>query len=105
MIRKKNDIEDIIKHVLEKDNILIERTNKKGLKKQVDVRKSIESIEVFEINDSIKLKFVLKATNSNSEGEDIPILRANDFIKLVFNDIDWDITRIELLDKDKKSLI
>ena len=102
---KKNEIDDIIKSVLEKNEIFIERTNKKGLKKQINIRKSIESVNAEETNDMIIMKFVLKATNSNSENENIPILRADDFINLIFPNMPWDITRLELLDADKTSLL
>ncbi len=102
---KKNEITVIIENVLAHENIFIERTNKKGLKKQIDVRKSIDSINVIENGDSFKIKFVLKATNSNSNGEDIPILRADDFINLIFPDTDWSITRIDLTDEHKKVLL
>jgi len=102
---KKNEIEDIIKSVLAKENIIIERTNKKGFKKQVNIRKSIESINIYENNNSIKMKFVLKATNSNSIDEEIPILRADDFINIISPDKNWDITRIELLNAEMKSLL
>lgn len=102
---KKNEIESIIKHVLDQSCILIERTNKKGLTKQVDIRKSIESIELLPDSDSIKIRFVLKATNSNSPDESIPILRADDFISLVFPETAWDVVRLELLDAKKESLL
>ena len=101
---KKNDVEGIINHVLSQPSILVERTNKKGLKKQVEIRKSIGHIHAEENSDPIKIKFVLKATNSNSFGEDIPILRADDFINLVFPDTSWDIIRTELLNEKKESL-
>ncbi len=102
---KKNEIEGIIKNVLTKENIFIERTNKKGLTKQVDIRKSIDEIVLNESSDSIKIDFVLKATNSNSIGEEIPILRADEFIKLIFPNSDCKITRLELMDENKKSLL
>ena len=102
---KKNEITGIIENVLSHENIFVERTNKKGLKKQVDIRKSIESVEVVDDNDSFKIKFVLKATNSNSNGEDIPILRADDFINLIFPNTFWSITRINLTDENKKVLL
>lgn len=102
---KKIEIKDIINSVLSKDSILVERINKKGLKKQVDIRKSIESVNIIDDEDSTKIKFVLKATNSNSENGTIPILRADDFMNLLFPNTDWDIVRVELLDEFKKSLI
>ena len=102
---KKNQIEDIIKGVLAKESIFVERTNKKGLKKQVDIRKSIESIETEYNDDSLKIRFVLKATNSNSADENIPILRADDFISVAFPDSDWDICRLDLLNDLKQSLM
>ena len=102
---KKNEIECIINHVLEQSDIMVERTNKKGLKKQVDIRKSIGSIDIVKDSNPVKIKFVLKATNSNSEGQDIPILRADDFINIVFPDTSWDITRTELLDENHESLL
>lgn len=102
---KKNEIADIINSVLSKDEVLVERTNKKGLKKQVNIRKSIGLINIIENTDPIKISFILKATNSNSGSEEIPILRADDFINLLFPNSDWDIERIELLNEYEKSLI
>ena len=102
---KKNEIEVIIDSVLAKDNIYIERTNKKGLTKQVDIRKSIKSIQIEDIDDTFRIKFVLKATNSNLENQEIPILRADDFVKIVFPSIDWNIVRTNLLDAEEKSLL
>ncbi|MCQ2958438.1 MAG: DUF2344 domain-containing protein [Candidatus Gastranaerophilales bacterium] len=103
---KKNEINDIIKSVLDEENIFTERTNKKGFKKQVNIRKSIGSIKVIEErDDSIKIAFVLKATNSNSNDEDIPILRADDFMKIIFPEFEWEVLRVELLDENKKGLV
>ena len=102
---KKNEITGIIENVLAREKIFIERTNKKGLKKQIDVRKSIDSINLIKDRDYFKIKFVLKATNSNSDGEEIPILRADDFINLIFPDTDWNITRVNLTDENKKVLL
>ena len=102
---KKNEIEVIINNVLTQENIFVERTNKKGLTKQVDIRKSIKSIKTEDIDGTFRIKFVLKATNSNLEGEDIPILRADDFVKTIFADYDWDILRTSLLDAYGKSLL
>ena len=102
---KKNEIEDIIKSVLESESILTERTNKKGLKKQVDIRKSIASLAVVGDENNFKIEFVLKATNSNSANEEIPILRADDFINLIFPNTDWNILRTELMDECKRVLL
>lgn len=102
---KKNEIKVIINHVLNQENIFLERTNKKGLKKQVDIRKSIKSITLLEDSDIIKIRFVLKATNSNAIGEEIPILRADDFIKLLLPNIDCNIERMELMDENEKVLL
>ena len=102
---KKNEIEDIIKSVLESESILTERTNKKGLKKQVDIRKSIASLAVVGDENNFKIEFVLKATNSNSANEEIPILRADDFINLIFPNTDWNILRLELMDECKRVLL
>ena len=102
---KKNEIEVIINNVLEQKNIFVERTNKKGLKRQVDIRKSIESIKIEEKNDSCKIKFVLKATNNRIDNEEIPILRADDFIKILFPNTNWNIVRTDITDENKRSLL
>ncbi len=73
-------------NVLSRLNILAQRTNKKGLKKQVEIRQTIELANMRNYNDSIKIKFVQKAINSNYFGKVLPIFRADDFNNLCISE-------------------
>jgi len=102
---KKIDLSCIVKDIFLKDNIFIEKTTKKGLKKIIDIRPSINSAEVIERDDGLMLEFILRAGQGNSSKQDIIPLRADNFIKVITPDIDWDITRIGLLDNSLNDLL
>ncbi len=75
-----------IENVISLSNeIFIEKINKKGIKKLVDIRKSIKSAEV----EGNKLYMVLKTGQS----DDIPSVKPEDVIKIYLPDINFRIVR------------
>lgn len=75
--------------VLSSDEILIEKKNKKGLVKKINIRKSIGSFR-FE-NDCL---FIVLKTGQGSE---IPPLRADVLMNVIAPDVMFDITRVKFL--------
>ncbi|MCD7740248.1 MAG: TIGR03936 family radical SAM-associated protein [Candidatus Gastranaerophilales bacterium] len=74
------------------NEIFIEKINKKGIKKLVNIKPSIKSVEV----SGNKLYMILKTGQS----DEIPSVKPDDIIKLFRRDICFKITRIEFYDKD-----
>ena len=78
--------------VLSRDEILHTKKNKKGLLKTSNIKSSIKS---YRIEDDT-LYMVLK-TGQNS---DIPAVRADDIVKLISEDMYFDIKRLRFFDSD-----
>ena len=78
------------------NEIFIEKISKKGIKKLVNIKQSIKSVEVFED----KLHMILKV----GQAEDIPSVKPEDVVKLFVSDIDFKIRRMEFYDKDMNKL-
>ncbi len=95
-VLKKEDLLYIKDNISSKNEILIEKINKKGVKKLVNIKQSIKSAEVIEN----KLKTVLKTGKS----DDIPPLRPDDLIKIYYKDINFRIIRTAFFDKDMNEL-
>ena len=82
----------IIEKCLSSDEFLITKKTKKGIEKTLNYRKSIHSLEM---NDDGVLVFILKT----GQNESIPALRADDFLKKIFEDSNiFRIKRIEFFD-------
>lgn len=99
ILENKKDIYNLekIRYIIEKclssNELMILKKTKKGIEKEVNYRNSLKS---FEIEDD-KLKFILKA----GQNTEIPALRADEFLKKLFGNIeDFQIKRIEFLDVD-----
>lgn len=101
--------EPIIEGILKNENLLyikdtisssneifIEKINKKGVKKLVNIKQSIKSVDVSEG----KIKMILKTGQS----DEIPSVKPDDVIKLFNNDVDFRIIRTEFYDKDMNKL-
>ena len=69
----------IIEKCLSSDELLIKKITKKGIEKTVNYRNSLKSIE---LNGNNVMTFVLKV----GQNDEIPSLRADDFIKTLFED-------------------
>ena len=86
-----------IKGVISSSNeIFIEKINKKGIKKLVNIKPSIKSVEVSEN----RLQMILKTGQS----EEVPSVKPDDVISLYKPDINFKITRQAFYDKDMNKL-
>ncbi|MBR1617578.1 TIGR03936 family radical SAM-associated protein [bacterium] len=99
----KNDIYNyenvgyIIEKCLSSDNFEITKKTKKGITKQINYRNSIHSVEY---DKEGKLSFILKA----GANENIPALRACDFIEKLFEGQTLNIIRTEFLDENFRKI-
>ena len=89
---------DKIRYIIEKclssDELLITKKTKKGIEKTINYRNSLKT---FEILDGNVLSFVLKA----GQNEEVPSLRADEFLKTLFGDSSiFKIKRVEFFDTD-----
>lgn len=83
----------IIEKCLSSDELLITKKTKKGINKTVNYRNSLKSVE---IKDDA-LVFILKA----GQNADVPSLRADEFLKTLFDDsAAFKIKRVKFFDKD-----
>jgi len=87
---KTDDIRYNVDEVCSMDEILITKTNKKGLQKTINIKNSIKSYR-FE-DDCL---FIVLRTGQNS---DIPAVRIDDFMKLIDKNIRFDIVRTRFFD-------
>lgn len=84
----------IIEKCLSSDEILITKKTKKGIEKTINYRNSLKT---FEIKDDGVLSFVLKA----GQNEQIPSLRADEFLKTIFSESNiFKIKRVKFFDTD-----
>ena len=91
---------DKIRYIIEKclssDELLITKRTKKGIEKTVNYRNSLKSIE---IRDDNVLVFILKA----GQNDTIPSLRADEFLKTLFDDLSiFKIKRVKFFDTELK---
>ena len=91
-----DEIRYIIKKCLSSDEILITKKTKKGIEKTINYRSALKE---FEIKDESTISFILKA----GQNEQIPTLRADEFLKTIFNDNNiFKIKRVKFFDTDMK---
>lgn len=93
---------DKIRYIIEKclssDEFLITKKTKKGIEKTINYRSAIKS---FEIDDNGVMTFVLKV----GQNDQIPSLRADEFLKTLFDDSSiFKIKRVEFFDTNLKSI-
>ncbi len=91
-----------ISELFDNKEILIEKTNKKGLKQQINIRPSVKAFDVID-EEKGKVEFVIKTGQLGSD--QIKQLRADDFLDVIFPKINWKITRKSLLDENLKELL
>ncbi len=91
-ILKKEDLVYIKEKISSSEEILLEKINKKGVKKLINIRPSIKSIET----DDKRIYMILKTGQS----DEIPSVKAEDVIKSYIKDVDFRIIREEFYDKD-----
>jgi uncharacterized protein (DUF2344 family) len=99
LTNKKNHVYNFekIRYIIEKclssNELFITKKTKKGIEKTINYRNSLKSIE---IKDD-KLTFILKV----GQNDEIPSLRADEFLKVLFEDSNiFKIKRVEFLDTD-----
>jgi radical SAM-linked protein len=93
---KMENIKYNIDEVCSSDEIFITKTNKKGIQKTINIKNSIKSYRLE--NDSL---FIVLRTGQNSE---IPAVRIDDFMKLIDENIKFDIVRTQFFDIDMRDL-
>ena len=93
---KTEEIKYNIDKICSSDEVLITKTNKKGLQKTINIKNSIKS-QRFE-DDCL---FIVLRTGQNS---DIPAVRIDDFMKLIDKNIKFDIVRTRFFDKEMRDL-
>lgn len=84
--------------VLTSQEIFIEKKNKKGLIKKIDIKECIKSYRF-----SDKSLFIILKTGQNLEGG-IPSLRADNLMELILPDVKFDITRVSFFDENNQEL-
>ena len=90
------DFKDLVYNtdrVLSSEEIFIEKKNKKGLIKKVDIKQCIKSYRF--ADESL---FIVLKTGQNLEGG-IPSLRADALMELIAPDVKFDITRTRFFDE------
>ena len=95
-ILKNEDLVYIKDKISSNNEIFIEKINKKGVKKLVNIRPSIKSVDI----NGFKINMILKVGQS----DEIPSVKPDDVIKLFNNDVDFRIIRTEFYDKDMNKL-
>ena len=84
--------------VLTSQEVFIEKKNKKGLIKKIDIKECIKSYRF--LNKSL---FIILKTGQNLEGG-IPSLRADNLMELILPDVKFDITRVRFFDENNQEL-
>ena len=82
--------------VLSSEEIFIEKKNKKGLIKKVDIKPAIKSYRF----EEDCLFIILKA----GQMTDIPTLRADVLMDKIYPNVAFDITRIKFFDEELREL-
>ncbi len=95
-ILKNEDLLYIKNRISSSDEVIIEKINKKGVKKLVNIAPSIKSAECSEN----KLNLILKTGQS----QEMPSVKPDDVIKYFLPDINFRIVRVAFYDKDMNRL-
>lgn len=85
-----------IHKILSSEEILLTKKNKKGLEKTINIKSSIHSYEYK--NDCL---FIILKTGQGSE---LPAVRADELMKLVADNVLFDIKRLRFLDEQLKEM-
>lgn len=95
-ILKFEDLLYIKERISSSNEIFIEKINKKGIKKLVNIKSSIKAVDV----TNNKISMILKVGQS----EEIPSVKPDDVIKLYSSDVIFKIKRTAFYDKDMNEL-
>lgn len=96
------DLRYKVSELLNKDEIFIEKTSKKGLRQNINIRPSIKSLKIVDEEKGL-IEFIIKTGQLGSD--QVKQLRADEFLNVIFHQINWDITRECLLDENLKELL
>lgn len=100
--RKDLNLSYKLSEFLEKTNLFLEKTTKKGLKKQIDIRASLHSARVCN-SDTQQIEFILKTAQGTPC--EIKSIRADDFLQMLTPNLKWNIVRADLLDENFKKIL
>lgn len=78
------------------DEIFLKKKTKKGIEKLINIKQSVKNVEI----KNNKLYVTLKA----GQNQEIPALRADDFMKIFYPEDKFNITRIMLFDEQLNTL-
>lgn len=95
-ILKSEDLMYIIERISSSDEIFIEKKNKKGIKKLVNIKPSIKSVEIVDN----KLTMILKV----GQNMDTPSVKADEVIKLFYPNAEFRIVRSKFFDENLNEL-
>ena len=95
-ILKKEDLLYIKDKISSSNEIFIEKINKKGVKKLVNIKQSIKFVDI----EGLKINMILKVGQS----DEIPSVKPDDVIKLYNNKVDFRIVRTDFYDKDMNKI-
>ena len=91
-LSKNEDLLYIKNRLSSEDEIFLKKKSKKGIDKLINIKNSVHDVEVIENKLYVTLK-----TGQNQE---IPSLRADDFMKVFYPETKFNITRTEFYDED-----
>lgn len=83
-----------IKNVLASEEVFLKKKTKKGIDKLISINKSVKNVEIKDNK--------IFATLKTGQNQEIPSLRADEFIKFFYPDYRFNITRLEFFDGDMK---
>lgn len=92
--------EEKIESIMSRDEILIKKLNKKKKEVEVDIRPLIHSLEVFSVDEDIRLRAVLATGSIKNLNTNIFLKEVIDIFELGLNPLDVDVKRFELLIKE-----
>lgn len=99
---KSLDLRYKLSELSDKQEIFIEKTNKKGLRQQINIRPSIKSVDLLD-EETGKVEFVIKTGQLGAET--VKQLRADQFLDTIFPNTIWKIARKGLLDENLQDLL
>lgn len=90
------DFELVLRDFMDRDSIIVEKKTKSGIK-EIDLKLELKDFEIKEENGKIKLLLTLPAGNVNNIN---PLLFLNEFKKLELGDFPYNITRLNMFNKN-----
>lgn len=90
------DFELVLRNFMDRDSIIVEKKTKSGIK-EIDLKLELKDFEIKEENGKINLLLTLPAGNVNNIN---PLLFLNEFKKLELGDFSYNITRLNMFNKN-----